>query len=122
MLNRLLPASFLPKRFLNCFPRVQRKEVRHFSGAGLEKEAFIKAIGDGLAIPLNCFQVTLLPKVPARFVHIADKLGTASDWTLHHLEPAAGYVSAVAYQDKERLMTIHPTVQADELPEVLQAL
>jgi len=86
------------------------------------KEAFIKAIGDGFAIPLNCFQVTLLPKFPARFVHIADKVGTASDWTLHHLEPAAGYVGAVAYQDNERLMTIHPTVQAEELPEVLQAL
>ena len=85
------------------------------------KEAYIKAIGDGLAIPLNRFQVTLLPGAPARFVQIARDMGTASDWTLHHLEPAPGYVGALAYQDHQRPTTIHPTVRADKFPEILQA-
>jgi 4'-phosphopantetheinyl transferase len=84
------------------------------------KEAYVKAIGDGLAIPLNRFRVTLLPGAPARFVQIASDMGIASDWTLHHLEPAPGYVGALAYQDSQRPTTIHPTVRADELPEVLQ--
>jgi 4'-phosphopantetheinyl transferase len=85
------------------------------------KESYVKAIGDGLAIPLNRFQVTLLPEAPARFVRIADDMGTASDWTLHHLEVASGYVGALAYRDKPRPTTIRPTVRADELPEVLRA-
>ena len=85
------------------------------------KEAYVKAIGDGLAIPLNRFQVTLLPGAPARFVQIASDMGNASDWTLHHLELVPGYVGALAYQDSQRPTTIHPTVRADELPEVLQA-
>jgi 4'-phosphopantetheinyl transferase len=85
------------------------------------KEAYIKAVGDGLAIPLNRFQVTLLPGAPARFVQMARDMGTASDWTLHHLEPAPDYVGALAYQDSQRPTTIHPTVRADKLPEVLQA-
>lgn len=84
------------------------------------KEAYVKAIGGGLAIPLSGFQVTLLPGVPARFVQITSDLGAASDWTLHHLEPAPGYVGALAYEDSQRPTTIHPTVQADELAEVLQ--
>ncbi len=84
------------------------------------KEAYVKAIGDGLTIPLNCFEVTLLPGTPARFVQLAGDKGTASDWTLDHLEPAPGYLGALAYRDSRRPTTIHPTVSADELPEALQ--
>jgi hypothetical protein len=48
-------------------------------------------------------------------------MGTASDWTLNHLEPAPGYVGALAYQDSQRPTTIHPIVRPDELPDVLRA-
>ena len=84
------------------------------------KEAYVKAVGDGLAIPLNRFQVTLLPEAPARFVQIPSDMGTPSDWTLHHLEPVPGYVAALAYRDSERPTTIHPTIRADDLPEALR--
>ena len=77
------------------------------------KEAYVKSIGDGLAIPLNHFQVTLLPGVPARFVQVTNNMGTASDWTLNDLELAAGYVGALAYRDSLRPTTIHPPVRAD---------
>ena len=85
------------------------------------KEAYVKAIGDGLAISLDRFRVTLLPGAPARFVQIASDMGTASDWTLNHLEPAPGYIGALAYQDSQRPTTIHPIARADELPDVLRA-
>lgn len=85
------------------------------------KEAYVKAIGGGLAIPLNRFQVTLLPGVPARFVQITGDVENAGDWALHHLEPAPGYVGALAYRDSRRPATIHPIIRADELPEVLHA-
>lgn len=85
------------------------------------KEAYVKAIGGGLAIPLSRFQVTLLPGAPARFVQIMSDIGAAGGWTLHHLEPASGYVGALTYQDSQRPTAIHPVVRADELPEVLQA-
>jgi 4'-phosphopantetheinyl transferase len=85
------------------------------------KEAYVKAIGDGLAIPLDRFQVTLLPGVPARFVQIAGNKGSAKDWTLHDLTVAPDYVGALAYQDSPRPITFHPAVRADELPEVLRA-
>ena len=84
------------------------------------KEAYVKAIGDGLAIPLDCFEVTLLPGVPSRVVQLAGDMGTASDWTLDHLEPAPGYLGALAYRDSRRPTTVHPTVSAEELPKVLQ--
>ena len=80
------------------------------------KEAYIKAVGDGLSIPLNRFQVTLRPEVPARFVEIASEMGNAGDWTLHDLELAPGYVGALAYQDSQRPTLIHPIVPAEGLP------
>jgi 4'-phosphopantetheinyl transferase len=84
------------------------------------KEAYIKAVGDGLAIPLNRFQVTLLPGIPARFVQLASDMGTAADWTLDHLELAPGYLGALAYRDSRRPTTIYPIVRSDDLPNLLR--
>jgi 4'-phosphopantetheinyl transferase len=84
------------------------------------KEAYVKAVGDGLAIPLNRFQVTLLPGIPARFVQLASDMGTAADWTLDHLELAPGYLGALAYRDNRRPTAIHPIVPSDELPNLLR--
>jgi 4'-phosphopantetheinyl transferase len=97
------------------------QRVPAFFRCWTRKEAFVKAIGEGLAIPLNCFQVTLLPGVPARFVRIDSERGTAGDWSLEHLEPASGYLGALAYRDARRPITIHPIVQADQLPELLRS-
>lgn len=99
---RSLPLADRELAFFRCWTR---------------KEAFVKAIGDGLAIPLNGFQVTLLPGMPARFVQLS--MGLASDWTLEHLELAPGYIGAMAYRDNTRPTTIHPLVRADDLPELL---
>ena len=85
------------------------------------KEAYVKAIGDGLAIPLNRFQVTLLPGIPARVVQIASEMGIAADWTLDHLELAPGYLGALAYRDSRRPTAIQPTVRADVLRDILEA-
>jgi 4'-phosphopantetheinyl transferase len=85
------------------------------------KEAYVKAIGDGLSIPLDRFQVTLLPGVPARFIQLAIDMGTAADWTLDHLELAPGYLGALAYRDSRRPTTIHPLVRSDDLPKLLQS-
>jgi 4'-phosphopantetheinyl transferase len=84
------------------------------------KEAYVKAIGDGLTIPLNCFQVTLLPGVPARFIHLACDPENAREWTLDHLDLEPGYIGALAYRDSRRPTTIHPTLPADQLPDFLR--
>lgn len=68
------------------------------------KEAFIKAIGRGLAAPLDSFAVTLRPGEAARMTRLAGDMGKATEWTMHHLEPRPGYVAALAYRDSPRLM------------------
>ena len=79
------------------------------------KEAYIKAVGDGLSMPLDRFQVTLLPDVPPRLVRVGIGQEPAAGWTLQHLEPAPGYVGAVAYRDRPRALNIHSPVDPGEL-------
>lgn len=60
------------------------------------KEAYIKALGEGLAHPLHEFDVTLQTGQAAALLRAGDDPAEAGRWTLRHLEPAIGFVGAVA--------------------------
>lgn len=59
------------------------------------KEAFIKAHGEGLSLPLTRIAVSLLPGEPARLIHSHDP-ADLDRWSLHALEPAPEYAAALA--------------------------
>jgi 4'-phosphopantetheinyl transferase len=77
---RALPDSDRLDAFFRCWTR---------------KEAYIKAIGEGLACPLDGFVVTMRAGEPARFIEIGDE-AHATAWWLEDLRPAAGYAGALA--------------------------
>jgi 4'-phosphopantetheinyl transferase len=60
------------------------------------KEAFIKALGEGLTHPLDQFVVSVDPAEPARFVTVGGSPAEAGRWLLHDLQPGAGYAGALA--------------------------
>ncbi len=62
------------------------------------KEAFVKAIGVGLAHGLERFEVSVPPDDPARLLHIDGDRAKAETWSMTSFEPAAGYVGALAVQ------------------------
>jgi 4'-phosphopantetheinyl transferase len=78
---RALPANQRTVAFFTCWTR---------------KEAYIKAQGEGLSLPLGQFDVSFAPGEPARLVHTAGDPGEAARWSLHELHPGAGYVAALA--------------------------
>lgn len=51
------------------------------------KEAFIKTSGEGLAVPLDSFDVVLAPDQPARIERVGGE-HHPSRWTLYHSRPA----------------------------------
>jgi len=61
------------------------------------KEAFVKALGDGLSIPLSDFTVSLGPSEPAVLRELRG--APASGWALHSFEPEAECIAAVAAPD-----------------------
>ncbi|MDZ7269880.1 MAG: 4'-phosphopantetheinyl transferase superfamily protein [candidate division KSB1 bacterium] len=80
---RQIPAEGRLLAFFNCWTR---------------KEAFIKANGMGLSLPLDQFEVTCAPGEPARLLRHPPAGGELAPWSLHAFTPAEGYVAALAVQ------------------------
>src|SRR5436309_501955 len=65
------------------------------------KEAFIKALGDGLSYPLDRFDVSLAPGEPAEILRVEAMPGACCGWRMESLSPAPGFVAAVVIGDRE---------------------
>ncbi len=59
------------------------------------KEAYIKAQGQGLSMPLDEFEVEIRPKYPARLIATRPDPDEAGRWTLVELPAPSGYVAAL---------------------------
>ena len=62
------------------------------------KEAYIKARGEGLSLPLDQFDVSLVPGEPAALLSTHRNPHEAFRWSLQELTPAPGYAAALAVE------------------------
>ncbi len=86
---------FAPREAATFAALHPRGRIEGFFNAWTRKEAVVKALGGGLSIPLDSFEVSLRPGEPA--VILGGDLPDAASgrWLIHHLEPAPGYVGAL---------------------------
>jgi 4'-phosphopantetheinyl transferase len=82
---RTLPVEAQRQAFFRCWTR---------------KEAYIKARGEGLSLPLDQFDVSLAPGEPAAILGSRPDSSEASRWSLRELAPAPGYVAALAAEGR----------------------
>lgn len=82
-----------------CLPRELQAEA--FFQCWVQKEAFIKAIGNGLSCPLDMFDVTLTPDEPARLLATRVKGYPASNWSITGLGSMQGYKAAIAVEGSD---------------------
>lgn len=80
---RTLPASLKYEAFFTCWTC---------------KEAYIKARGKGLSLPLDQFDVSLVPGEPAMLLSTRGDPQEASRWSLRDLMPGPGYMAALAVE------------------------
>lgn len=78
-----------------------RDRRRGFFNWWTRKEAFVKARGGGLSMPLNAFDVSLAPGVPARLLRVADAAAGERGWMLDEFVPGPGLVGAFAVRSME---------------------
>jgi 4'-phosphopantetheinyl transferase len=62
------------------------------------KEAYVKARGDGLSLPLQQFQVPLAADATRALMASVDGPEEVARWTLRELAPAPGYLGAVVVE------------------------
>jgi 4'-phosphopantetheinyl transferase len=65
------------------------------------KEAYIKARGEGLSMPLDQFEVSLIPGEPAALLSTQPDSDEALRWSLRNLTPASGYAAALATKGRD---------------------
>ncbi len=70
----------------------ETKRTESFFRCWTRKEAYIKARGEGLRIPLDSFSVSLLPAQPVEFVD-----GVEPGWHMAALDSPEGYAAALVY-------------------------
>lgn len=80
---RNLPHSLKHQGFYNCWTR---------------KEAYIKAIGEGLYQALDEFDVSLTPGEPVQLLSVLGKPEEAKRWLLQAVQAPAGYAAALAVE------------------------
>jgi 4'-phosphopantetheinyl transferase len=87
---------FSPAEF-DCLKRMSEK-LRHeaFFSCWTRKEAIIKAVGTGLSLPLNQFDVTLSPGEPAKLLRTTWDESEAARWSLKAIDVGPNYAAAVA--------------------------
>ncbi len=78
----------------HSLPKSQKREA--FFKGWTCKEAFVKALGDGLFKPLCKFDVSLVPGESSEVFRIEGNSREASRWSIQNLNPAPHYLGAFA--------------------------
>ena len=88
--------SLSERSALRAMPADRRLE--YFYTLWTCKEAYIKARGDGLALPLDQFEVALEADGAAALMRTGDNPDGAARWSLRTLRAALGYAAALAVE------------------------
>lgn len=93
----VLAARFFSRREHAAYRALRRRDrPLGFFQCWTRKEAFVKALGEGLSHPLDSFDVSLAPGAPAELLHVDPGPGVDRNWRLASFSPAPGFVAAVA--------------------------
>jgi 4'-phosphopantetheinyl transferase len=94
-LRTIAERFFAPAEAAQLLSLPDAEQLAAFQRCWTRKEAVLKALGDGLSLPLDRFEVSLRPGEPPRVVKVAPDLKPA-DWALFDVAAPSGYVAAGA--------------------------
>ena len=83
-----------------ALPMAKKKEA--FFNSWTRKEAILKAIGTGISLRLDKFDVSFSPGEAIKALRIAEHSKELSQWSIKELKPAPGFAAALAVQGGKR--------------------
>ncbi len=94
--QRIARRFFHPAEYAAIQALPSSVQKRAFYACWCRKEAYLKALGGGIALGLGNFQVSVETDRPARLLESQLESATLNHWTLSDLAPGAGYQAALA--------------------------
>lgn len=106
-MDRIAERNFSAKEYTTLGTLPEGEQVEAFYLCWTRKEAFIKAIGEGISFPLQQFDVTLIPGEPAQLLSVDGSSEKARRWSMHNLTIAVGYAAALVIEGSNCTLTQH---------------
>jgi 4'-phosphopantetheinyl transferase len=101
IINEVLPSAGCAQTLISSHEVAELQGVHEdlrtqaFFNCWTRKEAYIKARGGGLSMPLNEFDVSLAPGEAAALIRNHKDEGEVSRWSMKSIDVADGYVAAL---------------------------
>ena len=96
--ERVARRAFSAKERLDIEVLAPDERPAAFITGWTRKEACVKAVGEGVWSAFSRFEVSVKPGEPAAVRSVDGEPAAATDWSMFHLEPAPGFVGALAVQ------------------------
>ena len=101
LIRRDVDVDEIPRRFFSCTEQKWMSSLQGetkfqgFFNCWTRKEAYVKAVGTGLSLPLRDFDVSLMPGEPARLLATRPDPTVASRWDMASLNFGSEYAGTV---------------------------
>ena len=90
---------FFSERECSAFRALPEGErLAAFFRCWTRKEAYMKATGEGMSLPLDRFDVSLDPGAPPRLLGVVGRPGEVERWVFHDLDPGPNHAGALAVE------------------------
>jgi 4'-phosphopantetheinyl transferase len=100
-MNQIAERVFSKKEREAFFSLSEKKKEEAFFNCWTRKEAFVKAIGDGLYHALDTFEVSFLPGKLAMLLGMEGCPMATSQWSIQELNPTSGCAAAFAVKGQD---------------------
>ena len=112
-LEQIATRFFAPAEVQDLLSLPESGRCEAFFRCWTRKEAVIKAIGDGLSLPLDSFCVSLRADAPACILRAPG--GHEGKWSLSDISPVAGYSAALVVEGPSPELRLWAVMSADTL-------